>query len=665
MPDVGADPHSGRRSLPVVLIMSALALAVAALCSTQWVAFRFGYHENLGRALVPASRASFLGFACGGVFLVVAAACLALLLPRWRKYAPALGILGLLSAGLSLGPVYAPHKVVAWMVAAAGNLQFAWVPRQAAIGMGLGFLLSVAALLPLLRSEPEGPSVSAGSARWGSGKELKKGEGEEEAPKKPGREDWLIGRKNEELLHYGGESHLLTCAPTRSGKGTGAVIPNLLSYRGPVVVNDPKAENWHVTRRFRMRKLRHQCVALDPFGIADGSDGSFNPLDVVDPGSLDWNDDARMIADMLVVGNPGGGMSRHWNEEAKALLTGLVLYVTRMHGRGDPKRSLIEVRRLLSLPPKEKSDSNEKSGNDEEDAADEKEVDPLTGAHGDPKSWKGLLEDMQRAGGLVARAANRQLGKPPREAGSVRSSANRHTHFLDSPRMKRVLQRTTFDAGDLVEGDLSLYLVLPPKAMGEYQGWLRVVLASMVRALTSADRRPRRRVLFLLDEFAQLGHMQPLEDAVSLVAGYGITLWFFVQNLGQLKSNYDDSWQTFLGNVDVLQVFGTKDEETQEYVSKAAGEQTIFQRSTTRDRGKSGSNVQRGQGSSISETGRRLVKTDEIRRMPISKQLLFVENLDPIYADKLFYLEDDEFSDDSDDEPPLYDENPLHDSASA
>jgi type IV secretion system protein VirD4 len=85
----------------------------------------------------------------------------------------------------------------------------------------------------------------------------------------------------------------------------------------------------------------------------------------------------------------------------------------------------------------------------------------------------------------------------------------------------------------------------------------------------------------MLDEFAKLGHMEPVADAVSLMAGYGVTLWLFLQDLPQLKGNYDDSWQTFMGNVDVLQSFGTKDQFTGEYVSKAAGEQTVFQKSTT------------------------------------------------------------------------------------
>lgn len=46
---------------------------------------------------------------------------------------------------------------------------------------------------------------------------------------------------------------------------------------------------------------------------------------------------------------------------------------------------------------------------------------------------------MQTQGGLVARAANRQLGKSNREVTGVLSAAQRHTHFLDPPRMATVL----------------------------------------------------------------------------------------------------------------------------------------------------------------------------------------------------------------------------------
>src|SRR3546814_8120993 len=55
-----------------------------------------------------------------------------------------------------------------------------------------------------------------------------------------------------------------------------------------------------------------------------------------------------------------------------------------------------------------------------------------------PDNFQRMLREMSRstqARGLIARAANRHLGKSDREAAGVLSAAQRHTHFLDSPRM--------------------------------------------------------------------------------------------------------------------------------------------------------------------------------------------------------------------------------------
>jgi type IV secretion system protein VirD4 len=60
-----------------------------------------------------------------------------------------------------------------------------------------------------------------GSARFGDRKDLVKLESSG---------DLVIGRsgRNNKLLRYDGPAHLLTMAPTHSGKGVGTIIPNLL-----------------------------------------------------------------------------------------------------------------------------------------------------------------------------------------------------------------------------------------------------------------------------------------------------------------------------------------------------------------------------------------------------------------------------------------------------
>ncbi len=139
-------------------------------------------------------------------------------------------------------------------------------------------------------------------------------------------------------LHYTGERHLLTVAPTRAGKGVAAIIPNLLTYQGSALVVDPKGENAMTTAIRRgsgdeARKIEgmgQEVHIVDPWGLTTAVIGAepscFNPLDWLDPTSPEIGENAMMLADALVV--PGGANADpFWNEEAKAMLMGFILYV--------------------------------------------------------------------------------------------------------------------------------------------------------------------------------------------------------------------------------------------------------------------------------------------------------------------------------------------------
>jgi TraM recognition site of TraD and TraG len=88
-------------------------------------------------------------------------------------------------------------------------------------------------------------------------------------------------------------------------------------------------------------------------------------------------------------------------------------------------------------------------------------------------------------------------------------------------------------------------------------------------------------VLFVLDEFATLGHMRQIEDAAGQIAGYGVKLWPILQDLGQLKALYRERWETFMGNAGILQFFGNNDLTTLEWISKRIGTTTIQQLSSS------------------------------------------------------------------------------------
>src|SRR3546814_7477575 len=78
------------------------------------------------------------------------------------------------------------------------------------------------------------------------------------------------------------------------------------------------------------------------------------------------------------------------------------------------------------------------------------------------------------------------------------------------------------------------------------------MLAQGLTDLARAPASPARSVLFLLDEFAALGRLEPVERAMGLMAGYGIQLWPILQDVHQLRAIYERRAGTFLSQAGVL-----------------------------------------------------------------------------------------------------------------
>jgi type IV secretion system protein VirD4 len=611
-------------------------LIVGMQAATQYVAWGFGFHVNLGPPALVFPPGSEIPLRAGAVLLGGGALAF-LFVPKARRWTAPLFVLSAASAALSIFPaLYAPSRYVSWAIAYGGLADvspYAALFRGGLLTGGAASVAVLAAALLFRRSVGMLPETgSHGTAAWSDGAPL------------VGEKGLLIGRRisgkkaASRLLRYNGEGHLVTMAPTRSGKGTGSVIPNLLSHEGSVVVTDPKGENWAVTARCRREYLGQRAVALDPFDQLSAyglppSEAAFNPMDLVEDENL--LEGAWLLADMLVLpSGKQGGEEHFWEEEAKALLAGLILHVatSEVDAEGCPTevRTLLRVRELLTLPKK-----------------------------GFTELMTGMLRT-PAAGGLVARAAARHLQKEYRERSGVVSTAQSQTHFLDSPRMAEVLGRSSFDLTRLKTGRLSLYLILPVHHLDTYARWLRLLIASALDVLSRTPGGGANRTLFLLDEFANLGRMNPVLRAVSLMAGYGAQLWMFLQDLSQLKGTYPDRWSTFLANADVFQAFSTGDHDTARYLSDLTGDATIFSQSASENRSRSAgkhTSRQHGAGQTYAERGRRLLLPDEVRRLPSEEQLLFVKGMHPVRARKINYLEDADFKNSYGES--LFDKNPM------
>jgi type IV secretion system protein VirD4 len=325
-------------------------------------------------------------------------------------------------------------------------------------------------------------------------------------------------------LSYSGEGHLLTVAPTGAGKGRSAIIPNLLSYSGPVICIDPKSENTQVTAR-RRRDMGQQVVILDPFRTVTDRGDALNPFDLFALPGSELDSDSEMLMDLITGGELTLGKDPFWDLTAGGLLTGLIGYAAE---QDDPKkRNLGTAFDLLHHD----------------------DVDYNLAVILDTFTFRTPLI-RQEIVGYLSHESDRC--RP-----SVRSTAQAKVKTLCSEAARRSLLKSTFDLQAVVRGDpLTIFLVLPPEKLHSHRAILRLWLGVLLTAVMRRRHRTPQKTLFILDECAQLGPMPLLRQALTLLRGYGVQAWTFWQDLSQLKQLYPQDWQAIVNNSAVTQVFG-------------------------------------------------------------------------------------------------------------
>lgn len=246
---------------------------------------------------------------------------------------------------------------------------------------------------------------------------------------------------------------------------------------------------------------------------------------------------------------------------------------------------------------------------------------------------------------LVKAAGNRISQKADKEASGVLSTAQSHTHFLDSRKIRAVMDRSTVDISQVKKAPVSLFLVLPAEQLTNHARWLRLMISMLLRGVArDGISKPKNDVLFLLDEFAALGHLQMIKQAFGLMRGYRLKMWPILQDLPQLQGLYRDDWQTFIANAGVIQAFGINDRATAEYISKQLGQETVDTGSKTY--------TDHGTTESASVTGRPLKMPDELLRIEKADQILLIRSMQPVWCARVMYYLDQRFI-------PLADPNPY------
>lgn len=408
------------------------------------------------------------------------------------------------------------------------------------------------------------------------------------------------------------QGHIGVVAKTRSGKGTGLIVPNLVLWPGSVVVIDPKGENAILTARRRgvgsayAKGMGQRVHILDPFGeVATPSDNfwelkaSFNPLDMLSETRPESVDDAARIADSLI-DSDSSSADPFWNESAQSLIKAVILHMVTCDDFEPVSRNLLTARDLIL-----------------EGYAELRALlaDNLEG--GDTPTAYALLFRAMRKNpafhGEVAKAGERfarMEENSPRMLESVAQVACTNLDFLASAAMQKLVRSSSFSIADLKNDPrgVSIYLCLPGRFMGTHFRLLRIMVTLIIAEMERVRHQPKSGfpVLMVLDEFAALKRMHVIEHAAAQIAGFGVRMMFIVQTLGQLKETYKENWQTLLGNCTTKIFFCNDDPFTRETVSKLIGDVEVV-RQTHSQSASHGSSSSHAVGETLGESSNHTV----------------------------------------------------------
>jgi type IV secretion system protein VirD4 len=379
----------------------------------------------------------------------------------------------------------------------------------------------------------------------------------------------ILGKLGETWLGHLDDRPMVTIAGSRAGKTSTVLEPNLYLYPGSMLVMDPKGE-LAKTARFR-RAMGHNVYVLDPFGQSGEESACFNPLAELDPENPSIIDDVGSIASALVP-DDGDARSKHWDESARTLLMALMLLTLTFP---EHLRHLVTVRELLCLTFRPLAEAAREVASKLADANPQEKKSYFDQSSVAMDALFGRLVAMgPRFGGIAAALGNRLRQMAPIERSGVFSTAATHTDFLDSLPLRAVLRHSDFSLKALrADKPATIFMCLPVARMERHSRWMRIVVQLACTTLETMGIYPRTRqpIIFLMEEFAQLGYMPLMESGAAYFPGFGVKLWAILQDITQLRRHYPRSWETFLGNSGLVQLFANGDEETLRYAERRLG----------------------------------------------------------------------------------------------
>lgn len=455
-----------------------------------------------------------------------------------------------------------------------------------------------------------------------------------------------IGFMGRRRLWLEGDAPLITFGGAGTGKLTTVIGHVLCSVKDrSMIVLDPRGE---IAAIFAPALMHHgfRVHRWNPYGLHGLKADRCNPLAVIDPAKATFHADCKLAARALVsVTSKSEG--KYFEQRGSGWVEALIKFDAENAGH----TSLPALMRIVNLI---------ESGS---------------------LHWPDFVEAMTHSAfDDVRRTAGEMIAKQqdsPREFGSIMGEIYASLSFLDDPALRASVSESDFSLEEVCTSSRPgiVFLMIPAEYLHQCAPALRLFLTAVMLYKTRSPGS--KRLLMLIDEAAQLGAFQTLQQLYTYGRGIGIQPWTFWQDVGQIAHNFGPTGvDTFLGSSQMRQFLGARDFQTAKLISNMLGTETLeyndtrMQEEAQRQKRMAAQRALMGEdlmtaameaahfskaAQMKTKQQRKLMTEDEVLGLSGSKHILFISGREPlaIRADRSPYFTRREFA-------GLYLPNPFH-----
>ncbi|WP_417725778.1 type IV secretory system conjugative DNA transfer family protein [Salipiger sp.] len=410
--------------------------------------------------------------------------------------------------------------------------------------------------------------------------------------------------------------HAMMVAPTGRGKGVGFVIPNLLHHTGSAIVLDVKGENFEKTSIHRQKGLGNRVWYFSPFDYVETEGGPstrthrFNPLTrIAVMSSTDQQYTAlNTLADQFLVVE--GDQAKGFYQAGKRLFVAACLFAIE---QGRPNLGFA----------KEVFGGGGKTEQTYHDYAE--------------------MTDIP----IVATIFSEMAGMSQKITDSYRSVISGAGFELwDDPSVVRATSQSDFDLTSFRREAQTLYITMQAEHLKTLAPLVRLLFAEAIASLQRAEPGPDEphTVMFLMDEFDQLGRQPLVENSIKTIRSFGGRFFIITQSIAGLDnpSLYGEAGRRALMAGAGVKVFMTpQDDRTATVLSDMLGKQTVISKTESQSRIR-----ELDDSANISRRSeeRPLISPGKLLRFSLDQVLVLPEGQYPIKTHHIRYYEDHHFA---------------------